>query len=240
MPAAPGGATSTGTTPARTRTHAGSPERSTVARFRLARAAVVRMAVWELAPACRFVGRYTVHAHRGANVLPLRRRVGEPLRPGVYHFVGRTSARRVVDVRVRLVAQGKRALLRVRRTGLTSVCGTLPTSLVGAALPAPPLSSTSTSSSAARHGSAPAQTPQGTKSAATPTTVHPGRSLAGAGADAARLVLIGLLAIAVVLLGVGSAPERFGGAVALRRARPLVTIGGVVVLIAAVLLLLLG
>ena len=218
-----------------------------VARFRLVKAALVRVRVWELAPTCRYVGRYPVHAQRGANVLRVRRRVaGELLQPGIYRFIGRTHARRVVDVRVRLVDTG-RSLLAVRRGHFTSSCGR-PTVAGTAFGLLPPSFGVGPSAPSAAGGGGHTSTPgvpflpPGNASA---PPVHSPRVIgAGPPVHHGRLFLIVLLALATALLATGAVPSRLAaagglGAVVVRR-RALATVGGVAILALAALLLLLG
>lgn len=217
--------------------------RPVVAHFRVSRRAVVHVAVWQQAPRCRFIGRYTQSAANGANVLRIRRRVdGHRLGPGSYRFVARALGRKLVDVRVRFV-RTRRSLLAVRRTGVEDVCtsqafATFNTALVSAV----PALGGNGAAATGNGGRASGTThSSGTKSASGPTAPYRPPALAPPSSvltsGTSRALLLALLVVAAGLLGLGSLPERapVGGAIARHRAA--VGAGGLALLLAAAIVL---
>jgi hypothetical protein len=203
----------------------------------------VHVSVWQQAPRCRFIGRYTEAAVHGPNVLRFHRRVnGHRLGAGSYRFVAKAFGRELVDVRVRFV-RTRRSLLAVRHTGIDDVCtsqafATFNTALVSAL---PSLAGHGGAAATATGPAAGATHSSGTKSAAGPAAPYrppalaPPSSMLTSGTS--RALLLALLVVAAGLLGLGSLPERapVGGAIARHRAA--VGAGGLALLAAAAVVL---
>lgn len=212
-----------------------------ITRFHAAHAGVVRVAAWELAPRCRFVGMFALRVRRGGNLLRVPQRIGaHRLHAGSYHLVGVARGVEVLDVRFRLVHA--RQHLRVRRRHVADVCSAaLPfTQTMLAALPLGPAGSAPPSlptSSPKADGTAPIP------GAAPPFLPPVLRDLNPANASPlAREIFFALLGCAIVLLGAATLPEgaAVGGAggVFVARHRATITVGGLALLLLAALLLL--
>jgi hypothetical protein len=214
--------------------------RQPVTRFVLQRPAVVRVNVWEQSPTCLFLGRYTFRGDRGANVLVLRKRVGghRLVIGGTYHLVGAARGANVLDVRVRLARVHD--AVRIRRSGLRSVCAAvegLAFNVLGGFNP-----SATAPTSIQKPPSQPIVPGHGS---AAPSAAGPPPA-AGAeprgplpASPTSRAVLFVLLALAVALLA-GAAvpgPAAAGGAVA--RHRAVLTSAGITLMVAAALVILL-
>jgi hypothetical protein len=213
-----------------------------VAHFRLARPAVVHVSVWEQAPACRFLGRYRVHAQRGRNVLRLRRQIGaRHLRAGTYEFVALALGRRVLSVRVRVGAHRNR-LLAVHRTKRHTVCSAAGGAAAGVELAATSPAASSTGVSRQQRSGTSGTDSGGTRSASGPQSAPfrpPTQSTTppGLASPASAVPLFVLLALAIALLGAATVPERVPAGAAVARHRPLVAVGGLALLLAAAVLL---
>ena len=219
--------------------------RPVVTRFRLPRRTQLRVLVREQAPTCRLLGRYLLRPGRGRHVLRLPHTVrGHRLRAGTYRFLGTTSAgREVLDVRVRLVRRKDR--LVVRRDRLADTCA-VPTEAVLVTGPptSPQPGAAKTAGSRSGHPAQPKPTPPpagSTQRTASPPFLPPALRT---GSPLVRAILFALLGAAVLLLAAGSVPDRavagsrVAGAVS--RNRAVITVAGIVLLAAAVLVMLLG
>jgi hypothetical protein len=225
-----------------------------VARFRVGRRGVVRVAVSQTAPRCRFVGRYTVAVERGAQVLRLRRRFGKHrLGPGSYRYVGSAFGREVLDVAIRFVRKGRS--LAVRRDRVADACATTSSAaaftsvgtVLAGAIPAVAGTGGQGGSGAAGRGASSSSaggtnSSPGTKSASAPRTGDapfrpPVQARTPSVGSASRLLLLLLLAAAVGVLALASLPERapVGGAIA--RHRGVVSAGGLALLVVAAIIL---
>ena len=207
-----------------------------VGRFRLARAAVVRVLVQQQAPACRRVGRYSIRAPRGANVLPVRRRLGPSrhrLGAGTYRFIGTARGVEVLDRRIRLTVRG--GILRVHRDQLEDVCTE---ETLAPAFATRTSAGESATGRAARpregHGTARAEKRSGALLPPALRRLNPAEK-----SPFVRAVFFALLASAILLLATGTLPERhLAGVLAgyvLSRRRPEITLAGVSLLVAAAL-----
>lgn len=213
--------------------------RPRISRFRLAKSGLVGVSAWELAPRCRFVGRYVFPAGRGVGVLRLPRRIGKHrLGAGTYRFVGSSRGATVLDLRFRLVR--RQHGLRVRRHHLTDVCAVAtvftateraagwPLLSGGGGSPAP-VAASRPSAAARSHGGQPGFLPP-VLHALNPANASP----------LVRAIFFALLGCAIMLLGTASLPERATVAAAggfVTQHRPALTIAGFVLLAAAALLL---
>jgi hypothetical protein len=214
-------------------------QRPRITHFRLAEGGLVRVAAWQLAPHCRFVGLFTLRARRGANLLRLPRRIdGHRLRVGTYHFVGTSRGTPVLDVRFRLV-RGKQQL-RVRRNHLVDACSAVvpfTTTALAAGLPfaaggspPPPAASPSTAGHSIEKS----------EPGFLPPVLH---DLNPANASPlVRAIVFALLGGAIALLAAASLTGRAGAAAAggvfLARHRMPITLGGFALLVVAALLML--
>jgi hypothetical protein len=203
----------------------------------------VRVVVREQAPRCRLLGHFVVHRGRGGNTLHLPRKVrGDRLRPGSYRFIGTSSQREVLDVRVRLVR--KRGRLVVRHDRLEDVCATATEAALVREPPVAPLpgkAGTGGAQPQARPTGPPSPTSDWTQSTSAPRFLPPALRT---GSPLVRAVLFALLASAIVALAAGSVPDRavagsrVAGVVSRRRVE--ITVAGIGLLAAAVVLLLFG
>lgn len=193
----------------------------------------MRIVVGEEAPVCRPIGRYAVRASRGVNALRVRRRLGgHRLGAGTYRLVGTVRGATVLDVRFRLAFSN--GALRVRHDRLADACG--PATF---AAPAQPTVSSATGAAAGvsageKHRAAPSAK---SKTSFLPPVLH---ALDATRAPlAVRAMLFALLAGAIVLLAAGSLPEGIvaGAPVVgiVSRRRRAVTLAGVALLVAALL-----
>jgi hypothetical protein len=203
----------------------------------------VRVGAWQLAPRCRFLGRFVLRAGRGTNLLVVPRRIGtHRLRAGTYHFVGLSHGTQVLDVSFRLVRRKQH--LRLRRHHLVDVC-TAATALeataqtFGAGLPF-------------AIGGPPSALPASTPTAVGPTTTHVVhrhapflppllRDLNPADASPfVRAVFFALLGCAILFLAAATLPEQAAAAAGgpfVTRHRAHITMGGLALLAAAAFLL---
>jgi hypothetical protein len=196
----------------------------------------VRVVAWQQAPRCRLVGRYSVRARRGADVLRVPRRIGKHrVVAGTYRFLGSSHGIAVLDVRVRLVWRNKH--LRVRRDNLADVCRA--TMLLANVEP-------TTGAVQPRRGAPrPAPARPSTQKSAVPFLPPRIRELSPANASPlVRAIFFALLACAIATLAVSSLPDRAmtavpGGSVVSGH-RALTTLGGLALFAAAVLVALLN
>jgi hypothetical protein len=196
----------------------------------------VQVAVWQKAPRCRFVGRYSVRADRGAHLLRLRTRVGtHRLRAGTYRFVGASGGIQVLDVRVRLVWRKNQP--RVRRDELADVCP--PSVFAAAAGPAVggPSAAAAQPSAQAAHGPIGTPSTRGRAPGFLPPVL--GHLNPANASPLARAILFALLGCAIALLAAASLPERAvtaaTGGPFVSRHRAAITLGGFAVLVLAAL-----
>ena len=221
-------------------------DRPKIARFHVAHPGHVRIAVWQLAPRCRFVGHFGLHVGSGSNLLRLPRRIGgHRLGVGTYRFVGMSRGRKVLDARFGLV-RTKEQRLRVRRhdlvvdacaagaifgpgtqgtVGLFTVPGVTPPGQ-----PRPLPQPEPTKSPSASRDFVPAFLPP-VLHALNPANASP----------LARAIFFALLGCAIALLAAGSLPGRAmaaaPGIAFVTRHRMTVTLGGFALLVAAAVLM---
>ncbi len=215
--------------------------RPRIARFRLAHAGRVRVTVWQLAPRCRFVGRFVLRADRGANVLRLPRRISKHrLGVGTYRFVGVSRGTKVLDTRFGLLRAKERLL--IRRHGLVvDACAAAAIFGGSAQGPVEPFASPvqprllpppRPTSAPANRNFVPSFLPPVLR-ALNPATASP----------LVRAILFALLGCAIALLAAATLPERVvaaaPGSPFVARHRATVTLGGFTLLVAAALLILL-
>lgn len=93
-------------------------------RFTLDKNAVVEFTVVQVSPVCRFVGRFHVNGHAGANAVPFDGRIrGLQLPPGTYRLIARTGGGAVARLTLVIVdarAPTKDEIASARRS---NVCG---------------------------------------------------------------------------------------------------------------------
>lgn len=242
-PSAPLGSYAATGAASRRATRRGTSSRPTVIRFRLAKPAHVHVTVWQEAPRCRRIGRYTYVGGRGRNVLRLPRRVGKTqLTTGTYRLVGVAVHREILDVRVRVVRKGR--TLQVRHDRLEDACmqtveatGLLGTAVFGGN--AGVFSAGSETGGVQGANATRSRGSGGAVSAGRPNALpFSPKTLLGAKSATARTLLFVLLGLAVALLAAGSVPASGAGATpvaAIARHRAAVTSAGFAMIVAAVL-----
>jgi hypothetical protein len=206
--------------------------RPRISRFRLPKGGLVRVAVWQVAPRCGFVGRYAFRAGRGTNLLRLPRRIGKHrLHAGTYHFVGASRGDQVLDTRFRVVRTKHRLL--VRHGHLADVCLSVQ---VARAAGFPFVSSGGAPPTPAPRSAPPVKK---TQPGFLPPVLH---DLNPANASPlVRAFFFALLACAITLLGAASLPERTSdawvGGTFVTQHRPELTVTGLTLIVAAALLM---
>jgi hypothetical protein len=180
--------------------------RPVVATFRVRRAALVRVAVRQVAPLCRTLGRYRYRAEPGPNRVRLPAQIGRHrLGAGTYVLVGRTLGHRVFRV-VTEVRRARNRLLAHRIDAAPACAAAAPVGVLAAEIPPGP-------GSAGRTASAPT-TPRGIfkpPAATVPGTRKSPLVRAATLEDAPaplRPLLYALLALAIGLLAAAAAPQR--------------------------------
>ena len=174
--------------------------RRTTLVFVLRRPALVEFVVVQVSPACRRVGTFRVRGHRGVNRVRFDDRVAHHLLgPGTYRIVARRrGGKTVVDTRLVVVQNAKRANLQVARTANTCSPGT--------DLASVPATGTSASTGDPKGGGSTAAGPE----KAHRSTSHRGvlgarfAKKAVAAARTVPLWLYGLVLLSILLLAAGA------------------------------------
>ena len=179
--------------------------RHTTLTFTLSRAATVVFTVRQVSPVCRIVERFAVKGHAGSNRLrvPAGANPGQ-LRPGTYRISARTRAGETIRRVTIVVVDGDRVPGRdeLAAARASNVCAAA-TSFAAADV------STGASNQPVQR----ALTPGTTRSASgpeSPTNSHSGAVLGTTVEKAARAIrplLVGLLALAILLLALASLPR---------------------------------
>ncbi len=177
--------------------------RRTTLVFVLRRPALVEFVVVQVSPVCRRVGAFQVRGHRGVNRIRFDARIPHHvLGPGTYRIVARRrGGGKVVDTRLVVVQNAKRANLWAARRANTCPPGTDPALLPATGAP-------SSNGDPRAGGSAAAARPE--KAEAPASTRHRGvlsARFAKKAVDAARSVplwLYGLALLSIILLTAGA------------------------------------
>jgi hypothetical protein len=157
--------------------------------------------VRQISPVCRIAGRFVVRGHRGVNRIRFPRPTNRlELTPGTYRVSGRALRGRLVRrVTIVVVGAGTPSLSQIAAARSANACADGPASFL------------TTSTGAFSSGEVLAQ---GSPQAAEPQTggpsLHPGGVLGSTVEETARAIrplLVGILALAIVLLGIASLPR---------------------------------
>jgi hypothetical protein len=223
--------------------------------FWLSRAATVVVRVDQLAPECRYAGKFLVRARPGRNVVRFRGRLrGRPLEPGTYRLVAHPRAARERLVRTTLVVldrpPGGAAEIRAARARNTCPSGRSPSQIALSASPASkagkdagmrarPVASKGVAGAAAA-------LPRGGLLDVDGLIGGPLTSAADTVREAARKVppaLFAIVALAVLLLAIASMPQIGGpsraGAMLVHKRASIATAGGAALMMAIAAYLLL-
>jgi hypothetical protein len=192
----------------------GSKKRKITLTFRLSKPARVTFAVRQVAPLCRTVGYFSVRGRKGTNRIRFAGRVGRKrLSPGTYEILARTQRGRLVQ-RVRLVVleDSTPTRKRLRAALAANVCRESATVFSSSR----PGSFTGTPSVGNAGNPGQVERPSAAPSASGPSKVTEGEVPQSGGvfgttttktAEAIRPFLVGLLAAAIVALGLASLPR---------------------------------
>jgi hypothetical protein len=187
--------------------------RMTTLVFVLRRAGIVTFTVRKVSPTCRTIGRFAVRAHAGLNKVRFVGKVhGRHLGPGTYQLIARGGAGRAVSTIVLVILKGSApSAVELEAMRSANVCATTAAAASGAAGTASAGSAGggSLTSSGENRGSTSSKTTASASGADDDS--GPGMVLAAAVEKTARVIrpaLVALLALSILMLGLGSLPPQ--------------------------------
>jgi hypothetical protein len=227
-------------------TRGGTSSRGVKLSFALPGRMTVVVRVDQVAPRCRYVGKFLVRGRPGRNILRFRGRVrGRRLAPGTYRLIAHPRGqrtRRLERATVVVFPRAPRSAAEVRAARRRNECAGRMSPSEAALIAAPATATGGSSATPASKGvaAAAAGTPRHGLLEADGPIRGPLRKAAGKIEDAAREVppaLFAIGALAVLLLGVASLPQ-FGGSsragALLVHKRTSITVAGTGALVTAV------
>jgi hypothetical protein len=170
----------------------------------LPRAARVVFTVRQVSPVCTVVGRFVIRGHRGVNRIRFPRPTNRlELTPGTYRISGRALRGRFVKrVTLVVVGAGTPSSAQIAAARSANVCPAVPAAF--RATSAGPLVSSDVA------GALTQGAPRSLKPQTAGPNLHPGGVLGSSVEETARAIrplLVGLLVLAIVLLGIASLPR---------------------------------